>query len=456
MDLSNSVGDAIETALSPREIDRRWFLKAGAALGVSAILPSVLRSAAVPYRVGVGRSTNAYIATRRAITASGEWPSLGVTGKVVIIKPNLVSATTAASGAVTDPEVVRAIVDLALADGAALILIVEAASLPANAPNFDPAGYSFFASYDSRNRVRLVDLATLPVSHVPVPNGWIYGYIYAAPLVLRRDFVFINVAKLKTHGESVATMTTKNVFGIPYTGQYISTPAAGRFAMHDRGLHQTIVDLNSLRPTDFAVIDGMVGMEGLGPTFGTPVEMNIVLAGRNSVAVDRIGLAAMGIGQNAVRYLNYAALVGMGPSAVDQVTVAGDGFTPRAFQLPATPVNFDPPRPNPSAFSPALGQTTTIQISYYSPSFSRLVEIVRLYDDQPARMDLIRTLIPSSTRGSGTETVIWDGRSDGGTLAPPGTYAVHVRADDTNFLTRHADAIAWITVVWCLEISARD
>ena len=44
-------------------------------------------------------------------------------------------------------------------------------------------------------------------------------------------------------------------------------------------------------------------MEGDGPFYGSPVFSGAVIAGQNSLAVDRIGLVAMGVPQYAVRHL---------------------------------------------------------------------------------------------------------------------------------------------------------
>ena len=55
-------------------------------------------------------------------------------------------------------------------------------------------------------------------------------------------------------------------------------------------------------------------MEGFGPLNGTPVQMNTVIAGRNAVAVDRVGLHIMDIPQLAVRHLHYMAQGELAPS----------------------------------------------------------------------------------------------------------------------------------------------
>lgn len=212
-----------------------------------ALLPARL-GAAAGYRVGVGRSAHPYVATLRALAFSGEWPAVG--GRVVVIKPNLVAPEPASSGVTTDPGVVRALVDRALADGAREVLIVEAGPRGAH---FAACGYGYFQSYDPLGRVRLVDLTYEPVSLAPVPNGLAYSAVYTPDLLLQPDTVFVSVAKLKTHGDAVASFSMKNLFGNPAVDRYLSQLPAGRFAMHDRGVHQVVVDLNLLRPVDFAV-----------------------------------------------------------------------------------------------------------------------------------------------------------------------------------------------------------
>jgi uncharacterized protein (DUF362 family) len=437
MALTNDVMDHIDRYVR-RGCSRRQLLKlTGSALAVASG-SSLL--AAGPYYVGIGRNSNAYAATVRAIDASGEWPLLQAAGKVAVIKPNLVGRAGAQSGVSTDPEVVRAVVDRLLADGAAYILIVETSPTGAY---FSECGYELFRTYDSGNRVALTDLNSLP-SVLATINGSVYDAIWAPGVILRRDLLFINVAKLKTHAETGATLCVKNTFGIPDVDRYISKPSAGRFAMHDRGLHQAICDVYRLRPSDFCVIDGMWGMEGLGPLAGTPVQMNTVIAGRNAVAVDRVGLHVMGISQAAIRYLNYMSMAGLGPWNLSGVTLAGDAPVVRRFQQPLTPPSFDPPRLSAAAFSPGTGGSVSVVMNYPQKCY-RTVQILKL-DDQNPTVEVVRTIAPGDYRAAGAETLVWDGRRDDTTLAAPGKYAVHASAYELTFRTRHADALSWVNI----------
>ncbi|MFB3827318.1 MAG: DUF362 domain-containing protein [Bryobacteraceae bacterium] len=394
--------------------------------------------AAQSYRVGAGRSSDAYTATNRAIDASSEWSQLGIAGRRVIIKPNLVVPALPESGKVVDSQVTRAVADRALAAGAASVDIVESGP----ALDFDACGYGFFRTYHPK--VRLVDLQNEPSELTPVPSGWAYGAIYTAPMVVDGNAVFISIGKLKTHTNSIASLSQKNLIGISSPPNYATGQPETRWAMHDRGLDQAILDLNHLRPTHFALVDGVWGMEGWGPLFGTPVRMDTVLAGRNAVAVDRVGLALMGIPQYAVRHLIYASLAGLGPPDLSSVQVAGDTLAPRAFQRPTAPANFDPPSVSPSVFRPAAGASAEISVRYWAPCF-RDITIQRLFDGSP-EVQHVRTVVASGYRQSGRESAIWNGRDDQGAIAPPGRYAVLVRAFELTRTVRHADAISWVVV----------
>ena len=417
---------------------RRSFLRASSGLVAATAIPRGAEGAA--YRVGIGRESDPYAATVRAIDASSGWLRERIFGKTVVIKPNLVSAMTADSGVTTDPEVVRAIVDRALGDGAAEVLIVEASPQGAW---FSPCGYDGFGTYGPR--VRLVDLAQQPLVLAPTPLRLAYDAVFVAPALIASDVFFVSAAKLKTHGDAIATLAMKNLFGLPAIDRYISSPAVGRFAMHDRSVHQTIVDLNALRPVDFAVVDGIVGMEGNGPLSGTPVRMDTVIAGANACAVDRVALIAMGLPQRLVRHLDLAAAHGLGPADVSSIEIAGDALEPRAFAWPPVPPIIEHPRVWPASFNPAASQTVQI-FGWYRHTCVRKLEVLRLYDDTP-QVDLVKTLIPSGVRQAGVERALWDGRGDDGVVVSPGRYGVHVRAVHASLQGRPSDAIGWVTVV---------
>jgi len=291
-----------------------------------------------------------------------------------------------------------------------------------------------------------VDLSTLPETLAPVPGGGLaYGALYVPAPLLGPGVVYVSVGKLKTHTQAVASLSVKNQFGLPSLGRYVSQPTSGRFAMHDRGLNQSVVDLALVRFPHFALVDGVWGMEGAGPLSGDPVEMDFVAAGRNAVAVDQVALAAMQVNAPWVRYLAYCSGIGLGPADLGSVTVAGDPLPSRAFAMPATSPVVEYPRVSPSSFAPATDPPVSIGVWYGEP-VARTLTVQQLSDENPTDVQTIATLAPLAPHAAGFETLTWNGATDAGGLAAPGRYAVHVEAYSLRAQVRHSDGVGWVTV----------
>jgi uncharacterized protein (DUF362 family) len=421
-------------------ITRRRFLQLLGG-GLAWLATGSRPASATTYRVGVGKLADPYAATRRAVEASGEWPTAAIASQKVIIKPNLVVRRTAETGVTTDPQVVRALVDLALESEARQVFIAESGVKGAN---FSACGYDFFADYDPQGRVALIDLQDWPTHLYPVAGGMAYSRLYMPTPLMEPDVVFISAAKLKCHVETLATLSMKNLFGLPPWRFYRVPFPPGRFAMHDRGVHQAVVDLNLVRPIDFAVVDGLWGMEGEGPWNGSPVKMELVVAGSNALAVDRVCLAAMGIPQDRVQHLAYAAAKGLGPSDMAMIEVLGDPLPSYAFTQPDIPPIASVPECDPKMFSPCARQHTCITYQVDRACRTR-VEIVRTWDTGPW-VRHFRTLHDWTERPAGPETLSWDGQDDGGQVVPPGRYTARVQArynDDGTV----AYATGWVWVI---------
>ncbi len=431
-------------------LSRRQFLKVvtgGAALWLTSLVHNWFASTpvsanALDYRVGVGNLTDPYAATIRAVEVSNEWPAGRVAGRTVVIKTNLVSGRPTWYAANTDPRVARALVDLALYFDADKVVIVETG--PGGA-RFSDSGYDFFNSYDER--VALVDLADWPVGIFPVPGAMAYRWLYMPKPLMEPEVVFISASKLKTHGDTVATLAMKNLFGLPAEPFYrdpVSYPT-GRFAMHNRSISQTIVDLNLVRPIDYAVVDGIWGMEGFGPLYGQPVKMDVVVAGANALAVDKTCLEVMRIPQTWVQHLRYASALGLGPNDMNSIDVVGDALPSREFARALIPINIEMPGFNPAEFSPGDGQTT--EITYWiDRDASVRVDIVETADFRPWLIRHKRALQDWTEIPSGTNTLEWDGRDDNGVVLPSGRYAARIRAFDPD-KTADVYAIGWGNII---------
>jgi uncharacterized protein (DUF362 family) len=418
-------------------IKRRHFL--GLLTGELAALS--LRAATTAYQAGIGSSSDPYTATQRAIAASGQFPAAKIAGSTVVIKPNLVEGRPASSGATTDPQVVRAVVDLALSAGAFSIIVAEG-GVGANPVPFASCGYDFFSTYNPR--VQLMDFGGQPYSSAAVPSGLSLKSLYVPNLVLEPNVVLISVAKLKTHSDAGITASMKNLFSLPVPVEYsVPGKTLKRQDLHFRGIDECIVDVNIVARPDFAVIDGIVGMEGDGPLFGTPVTVNLVIAGLNPVAVDLVALQVMKISQNTVPHLTYAGLRGLGPLDMTKVAILGDPYTPVAFTPAKTPPVIWRPTVFPASFSPASGQTTSI--SYSVPAACLTSAAIIQDNDTSPGITVVKTLQGWTQTAAGVTTLTWAGDTDAGGAAAPGLYLAQVMSTQkTGGIINYATS--WVTV----------
>ncbi len=109
--------------------------------------------------------------------------------------------------------------------------------------------------------------------------------------------------KMKTHHWVGATLSMKNLFGVVPSGIY----GWPKNVLHWAGIDESIADLHAAFPRQFAIVDGIVGMEGNGPIQGVPKHAGVLVAGRDPVAVDATCCRIMRIDPMKIGYLQLAA-----------------------------------------------------------------------------------------------------------------------------------------------------
>lgn len=126
----------------------------------------------------------------------------------------------------------------------------------------------------------------------------------------------INFCKLKTHGMMSLSGAAKNMFGaVPGTVKpeyHYRFPDPAAFA-------DMIVDLDEYFKPRLSIIDGVVGMEGNGPTAGTPRPVGVLIASENPHAADLIGAAIIGLKTEEVPTLVAAIRRGLIPDAPEKL-----------------------------------------------------------------------------------------------------------------------------------------
>ena len=241
---------------------------------------------------------------------------LDVRGKRILLKPNLVEFDRSTS-INTDVSVIAAALDVFRSLGAADVRIGEGPGHRRDTYELaEEAGYR--GEIPDFDRI-FVDLNRDDVT--PVKRFGDLDEIYLPNTALGADLI-VSLAKMKTHHWAGATLSMKNFFGL-VPGAVYGWP---KNQLHWVGIPRSIVELNRIFRRTFAIVDGIVGMEGNGPIQGTPKPCGVLVMGADQVAVDATCCRIMGIDPERVDYIQMASAT-LGRSAAVQIEQRGEPIT---------------------------------------------------------------------------------------------------------------------------------
>jgi uncharacterized protein (DUF362 family) len=221
---------------------------------------------------------------------------LDVRGRKVLLKPNLVEFDPATC-INTNVAVIAAALEVFTRLGAAEVRIGEGPGHRRD--TYALAEMARYRSEIPRFDSLFVDLNRDDVS--PLQGFADRGEIYLPNTALRADLV-VSLAKMKTHHWAGATLSMKNFFGL-VPGSVYGWP---KNELHHVGIPRSIVELTRIFRRSFAIVDGIVGMEGNGPIQGTPKPCGVLVMGSDLPAVDATCCRIMGIDPARVEYLQLA------------------------------------------------------------------------------------------------------------------------------------------------------
>lgn len=257
---------------------------------------------------------------------------LGMRGKTVLVKPNMLGPFPGDSGVITHPEVISAVVKSCLARGAEVMVgdnpggVSKGTAAVGEATGLAAASRGCFIPINRR------------VKRVKLPSNRISEVLISA-IVLEVDLI-INVPVFKTHVLTGLTGAIKNTFGY-VAGAYkskmhLKAPSGKLFAA-------LLCDLFAIRPPDFHIVDALTAMEGNGPSFGRVRKLGKIIAGADPVAVDATIARMMGFNPAELPLLRIAARRGFGTLKAEEIEYVGE--TPVVIPDFELPLSFQPRQP---------------------------------------------------------------------------------------------------------------
>jgi uncharacterized protein (DUF362 family) len=337
-------------AMKHRELSRRDFVKTSAGLVVGTAVGGLGLGGTRVYRAGEPSVVSVVkikddrigYAVEEAIDLLGGIETVARNKERIMLKPNLVAESPDFT---TKPSVVRTLAELMKRSGKE-VLIGEG-SAAGNGFNvkggvtyrtrnreildgmqqyvFDTLGYTDLAKSIG---TPLVNLHSGELAEVDLSNGLAFDTISLHHSLTEIDLL-CSVPMMKTHVLATVTLGMKNLIGL-YPGTiYYSV----RSWLHDQAAHAQspgvafeIVDMVRANKLGLVVVDGSMAMEGDGPTGGSLVKMDLIIAGTNPLATDMVTANIMGFEPHEVPTFTWANRVGMQPTSLSEIEVRGEAL----------------------------------------------------------------------------------------------------------------------------------
>ncbi|MBU1207489.1 MAG: DUF362 domain-containing protein [Proteobacteria bacterium] len=251
-------------------------------------------------------------AVEKAINLIGGIEDLIKPGKKVLLNPSWVAPPTEPEkGCITQAEVTRAVADIVQEMGARAIIAESAAVGVDSEKVIEASGYGQLRE----SGYEVIDLKKTAKIMIPVPGWKVFKEIESHPLVREAD-VIVSLPKMKTHDQTEITCAIKKLKGL-LSDQY-------KRMMHQEGLFEGVVDLLAAVQPQLTIVDAIYCQEGLGPVFGKPVEMDLILAGKDLVAVDAVCGRIMDFAPEEIQLTKIAAARGLGTHKTEEIAIVGE------------------------------------------------------------------------------------------------------------------------------------
>lgn len=240
-------------------------------------------------------------------------------GRKVLVKPNMLTDRTPEQAVTTHPEFLRQVLRELKKAGA----IITVGDSPASAANIRSVWKK--TGMEAVCKEENIELISFEQSGTEIIQKNGYEIAIAKP-ALETDII-LNLPKIKSHSLTVLTAAVKNLYGVipGYTKTKLHRNHSG---INDFGA--LVKTIHECLPPVWSIADGVIGMEGQGPSNGNPVNLGFIAVSRDPFAMDIAICRTLGIDALQVPYL--AADNGIKKHAPD---ISGDEISVKSFKIPA-------------------------------------------------------------------------------------------------------------------------
>ena len=213
----------------------------------------------------------------------------------IFLKPNLVTDEPGESGVTTHPKVIEAICDYFLNLGYDHIVIGEGSAF-----FYRPHHWEYIlksCNYDYLRKRPEIEILNLEEKNVQRENyHWKYGKLKLPKIIKTHEY--INIPTMKTHYQTQVSLGCKNQKGLLLLKD--------KRMFHKKNLNDYILELNKILKPDLTIMDAIYCIEGNGPAknpMSYSLEMNLLLASTNIIALDNVCCEIMGFDIEKIPYI---------------------------------------------------------------------------------------------------------------------------------------------------------
>lgn len=256
-------------------------------------------------------SPEVYNSVDRAVNLLGGISKFVGNRERVLIKPNILSARKPDEAVCTHPEVLRAVIKIVKRTGASVSVGDSPGGFLKNVEEvYDVSGVTKVAKEEKVDLVKFTFSRT--IDGLPISTR-----------VLDADKV-ISIPKFKTHEITGITGGVKNMYGaivgLHKTKIHSEAP-------REEELAKIVAKVYGITKPTLTIIDGVVSMEGEGPSQGDPRRTNFIIAGQDCVAIDSLLAVLINTKPNDYAVIRECKKKGYGESNLNDVEIAGDKYS---------------------------------------------------------------------------------------------------------------------------------
>ncbi|MDA3892583.1 MAG: DUF362 domain-containing protein [Salinivirgaceae bacterium] len=229
-----------------------------------------------------------------------------IKGKSVLIKPNCARVVKPEHGYNTHPDAVSATIEAFQEAGASKISIGESPIVGIDTMQaFEMSGIKDVAN---KYGIDLIDFDKVKPIKKPIPNARVVKETKFSSVIFEYDII-VSLPVTKTHMHTGVTLGIKNFKGCLYRHEKVRYHQLDYLnEKHpEKALDSAISDLATILIPDITVVDGYIGMEGLGPSGGHKLKSNFALASWHPLGADIYACLLMGIDPASIPHLRLVA-----------------------------------------------------------------------------------------------------------------------------------------------------